>query len=374
MVGPMHQPTEVVVIGAGVVGLACARALAQKGHSVTIIERHSAIGQETSSRNSEVIHAGLYYPRGSLKTRSCVEGRELLYAYCRSRGVAHRQTGKLIVAADTTQARELEALYARGLENEVGPLRLLDDAEARALEPEVKCALGLLSPRTGIVDSHDLLEHFKRDALENHAAIAFRTHVVGTEHTSRWRVDTTNDRHERQSIDADWVVNAAGLDSDRVASLCGVDVVARRLRLHPCKGDYFVLSPRFRNRVRHLVYPLPVQAGLGIHITLDLDGHLRAGPDTEYVTAPRYDVDPNKATKFALALARYLPGIHSEDLSPGYAGVRPKLAGPGEGFRDFVCEVFPEAPRAVHLVGIESPGLTAALSLAAQVVARIESE
>lgn len=351
----------VVVIGAGVVGLACAAELASRGRDVLVLERHEGPARETSSRNSGVVHAGLYYPTGSLKAQSCVEGRELVYERCARDKIQYRKVGKLIVATQDDERRGLHELYDRGLANGAGALRLIDEAELERLEPRLRARAALWSPETGIVDPHGLCDSYRRQALANGASFAWRTALVGLEpRGGGWRVRTAD-----ASVDCELLVNAAGLESDRVAALAGLDIDALGWRIHPCKGDYFTIASRLGAITTRLVYPLPQGAGLGVHVTMDLGGAYRAGPDVEHVPAPRYDVDPQKSLRFADALRRFLPEIEAADLSPGYAGVRPKLAEPGGPFRDFVLEERPAG--LVHLIGIESPGLTAAESLARRV-------
>lgn len=361
---------EVVVVGAGVVGLAVAAALARSGRSLTVLERAAAPARETSARNSGVIHAGLHHPPGSWKARLCVEGREALYRRCAAWGIPHRRTGKLVVATTDAEVRLLEAMRERGLANGAPGLELVDGEEAARIEPEVRCVAALVSPSTGIVDPEALARSFAAEAERHGAQIVTRAEVVGLERGARgWRVRSRRPDGTIEDVACDAVVNAAGLGADRIAGLAGVDVEARRLRQHPCKGDWFQLVPGVRLSLRRLVYPVPAGAGLGIHATLDLAGRLRFGPDAEYVAAPRYDVDPAKAEPFAASLRRWLPRIEARWLAPDGAGIRPKLAGPGEAFRDFVIE---EAsadglPGLVNLVGIESPGLTAAPAIAERV-------
>ncbi len=358
--------TEVAIIGAGAVGLATAAVLARTGREVLVLERHEGPARETSSRNSGVIHAGLYYATGSLRALSCVEGRELLYARCEREGVPHRKTGKIVVAVSEEEVPILHALLERGTANGAGALRLLDAAETARREPRVRAVAGLLSPESGIVDAHALCESYAREAATHGALFAYRTTLLGMEpRDDAWALTTRDAKNERFVITAEHVINAAGLACDEVAAMAGLDVDALGLRLRFCKGDYFSIAARLGAITQHLVYPVPVHAGLGIHVTMDLGGAYRAGPDTEYVDAPRYDVDASKAPAFAAALRRYLPEIRDEDLAPDYAGVRPKLYGPGEPQRDFVIE---ENPRGViHLFGIESPGLTAAEAIALRV-------
>ena len=368
---------DVAVIGAGAVGLACAARLARDGRSVLILEALSAVGQEGTARNSGVIHAGLYYATDSLKAITCVEGRARLYARCERESLPYQRCGKLVVATSDAERSKLEAIFAQGLRNDAGALRMIDGAELRALEPRVRAIAALWSPETGIVDQHELVSSYKRAALAGGAELCLLTRVIGIEHAPDGLTLSTRtgdrDGGERSTVTAAWVVNAAGLGANALAALAGLDLDALGYRLHPCKGDYFELAPALRGIVRHLIYPLPEQAGLGVHVTLDLGGALRAGPDSEYVPEPRYEVDPGKAARFAQAVQRYLPDVQLEHFSPGYAGVRPKLAGPGQAARDFVIEEASRhgVPRLVNLLGIESPGLTASEAIAERVAALI---
>lgn len=367
----MARDTDVVVVGAGVVGLAAAAALARAGRSVVVLERHGAIAQETTTRNSEVIHAGIYYPQGSQKALLCVQGRELLYERCEKQGIPHRRIGKLIVATSDAEVEMLEGILARARGNGVDSLRFVDADWMRAREPHVKAVAALESPDTGIVDAHALCLSYLAEAEAHAAVLVLHTEVQAIEATAGgYRVVARDSDGERTDIECAGVVNAAGLASDVVASRAGIDVDARGYRLKPCKGDYFSLAPSAPLGVSQLVYPVPAGAGLGVHATLDLGGRIRFGPDTEYVPAPRYDVDAGKASDFGGAIRRYLPEVQDRWLQPDYAGVRPKLSGPGEPFRDFVVEEESAAglPGLVSCIGIESPGLTAAGAIAQRVV------
>ena len=366
---------DVLIIGAGVVGLACGAELARRGRRVLVVERHDAPGREVSSRNSEVIHAGLYYPAGSLKAICCVEGRTLLYERCVTLRLPHQRCGKIVIARSSSEETELEALAARARENGAGEVRIVDAAWLREREPRVRAVAGLWSPESGIVDAHSLVSSYQAELESAGGTVAFRTTLEALEpRPSGWRVETRAPDAERFSLDAAWVVNAAGLDADRVAALSGIDLDAAGLRQHPCKGDYFAVAPGLGELTRGLVYPVPVRGGLGIHVTRDLGGRYRLGPDVEWIDAPRYDVAPEKASSFARAVATYLPEIRSEHLAPDFAGVRPKLQAPGDPFRDFWLAEASElgAPRLVNLLGIESPGLTAAGALARRVAALVE--
>jgi L-2-hydroxyglutarate oxidase LhgO len=366
----MTPDCDVLVVGAGALGLAVAATLARAGRSVAVVERHDGIARETTSRNSEVIHAGLYYPPGSLKARLCVRGRELLYARCERLRIPHRRLGKVVVAVEEAEVPALEKLRALGSENGAPGLEILDAAALRALEPDVRGRAALWSPATGIVDAHALCLSWLAEAEAHGAILALRHAMVSIDRTpAGWCVTARGPDGALERFACAALVNAAGLESDRVAALAGVDVDAASLRLHPCKGDYFALASGAPLHLRHLVYPMPAGPGLGIHATLDLGGRVRFGPDATYVERVAYDVDPAKAAGFAAAAARYLPVLRAEWLTPDYAGVRPKLAGPGEAFRDFVVEEASARglPGLVNLIGIESPGLTAAGAIAERV-------
>jgi L-2-hydroxyglutarate oxidase LhgO len=361
---------DVVVIGAGVVGLACAAALAPR-HDVLVIERHRRAGTETSSRNSGVIHAGLYYPPGSRKARACVEGRRRLYAYAAARGVPHRRTGKLVLAVEPSEIPSLQAIEERARRNGAEELTWLDREALAAREPELRAALALHVGESGIVDAHALMDALKVDARDAGARFVFGHEVVALEPSAHdVRVVARDHRGEESVVRARVVVNAAGHGTDRVASVCGVDLDARGWRQHPWVGRYFGLHASAPRPTTPLVYPMPAVGGLGVHLTRDLGGQTLAGPDAAPLEVladgswPPLDVAPALRDAFAQGVARYLPRLRAEHLTPAYAGVRPKLHADGS-FADFVIE---ETPRGViHLLGIESPGLTASLALADEV-------
>jgi L-2-hydroxyglutarate oxidase LhgO len=362
---------DVLVVGGSVVGLACCAALARAGRSVLLVERHLRLATEVTSRNSQVVHAGLYHPPDSWKARLCVAGREALYERCRRLGLPHRRTGKLVVATQPEEVAELERLHALGTANGAPGLEILDGHEVRRREPDVRAVAALWSPASGIVDAPELCLSFAAEAEAHGAAIALGREVVGIEPARPgFRVALRDAEGGRDSLACAALVNAAGLASDAVAALAGIDVDARGLRQHPCKGDYFALAPGAPLRLAHLVYPVPAGAGLGIHVTLDLGGRIRFGPDACYVDRLEYGVDASKAEAFACAVRRYLPALRTEWLSPDQAGIRPRRAGPGEGFHDFAIEdaAADGLPALVNLAGIESPGLTAAPAIAARVV------
>jgi L-2-hydroxyglutarate oxidase LhgO len=357
---------DCIVIGAGVVGLAIARALALAGRDTLVLETESAFGTATSSRNSEVIHAGIYYPQGSLKARSCVRGRELIYDYCARYGVEHRRCGKLIVATGEDQHAALERIARAAQANGVDDLRWLTRDEAQQLEPALRCTAALLSPSTGIVDSHVYMLSLLGQAEIAGATVAFNSPVRRLIPEQDGIAIVAGDDPEPVLL-ARCVVNAAGLDAPRIAGL--VDgLPARHVpKAFYAKGSYFTLSGRAP--FSRLIYPVPEPGGLGVHLTLDLGGQARFGPDVEWVDAPDYRVDPRRADAFYARIRAYWPGLTDGALSPGYAGVRPKICGPGEPAADFRVDG-PEkhgVPGLINLFGIESPGLTASLALAEDV-------
>ncbi|GJE39448.1 NAD(P)/FAD-dependent oxidoreductase [Methylobacterium persicinum] len=364
---------DVLVVGAGVVGLAIGRALALRGHSVIVAEADKAIGTGVSSRSSEVIHAGMYYPEGSLRARHCVKGSRKLYHFCEKHGVLHRRCGKLIVACDAKESAAIETLRARGDANGVPDLALLEPDEARRLEPNLSCALALLSPHTGIVDSHALMLALLGEIEDRGGAVALRTRVAALKQVDgQWQATFEGD--EGGTLPFDGVVNAAGFGAPALAARTEGYPPNAVPRLHLARGNYFGCTgkPAFTR----LIYPAPrIDGGLGIHLTLDLNGRVRFGPDVEWIDEPDYRVDPTRAASFYGAIRRYWPDLPEGALFPDYAGLRPKLTGPGEPAADFRVEGPAEhgLPRLVHLFGIESPGLTSSLSLAEDVADRLEA-
>jgi L-2-hydroxyglutarate oxidase LhgO len=367
--------TSLTIVGAGVVGLAVAARLAPRHPDLVILERRERHGQETSSRNSEVIHAGMYYPTGSLKARLCVEGNRLLYALGERHGIPHRRTGKLIVAAVPEEIPVLETLLAQGRANGVD-LEMLSADAARRLEPNVAAVGALLSPNTGIVSAHALMDYFLHEARRAGATLQTRADLLGLERRTRDFLLTIRSRDAVESFTSERVVNAAGLEADTVAALAGIDVDAAGYRLHYCKGSYFSASAAVAKLTTRLVYPVPAHVSLGTHAVIGLEGRLRFGPDAEYLPDRRLDyrVDEARRGVFGDAVRRLMPAVHDEDLSPDIAGIRPKLQGPGDGFRDFVIvrEDARGLPGLVSLVGVDSPGLTSAPAIAEHVAALLE--
>jgi L-2-hydroxyglutarate oxidase LhgO len=390
------EQVDCIVIGAGVVGLAVARELARRGRETVVVEAERGIGCGTSSRNSEVIHAGIYYPQGSLKATLCVRGRELMVGFCESHGVAHRRCGKLIVATDDAQVPTLLDLQAKGQANGVCDLELIDAAQARRLEPALACVAALRSPSTGIVDSHAFMLALQGDVEAAGGMLAFGAPVTGGAIDGDGIVlEVGGDQPMR--IRATTIVNAAGLHAQALASSLAGMPLEQVPSLHLAKGSYYSLSGR--SPFARLIYPVPEPGGLGVHLTIDLGGQARFGPDVEWIESPRarfalcpprglsvasdgraplprldYDVDPRRAQAFYASIRRYWPALPDRALVPGYAGIRPKLSGPGDAAKDFVIQ----GPRdhgvrgLVNLFGIESPGLTASLAIGEAVAGMLD--
>ncbi len=355
------EHVDCVVVGAGVVGLAVARALALGGREVFVLEAADAIGSGISSRNSEVIHAGIYYPQGSLKARLCVQGRAMLYAYCAARGIGHRRCGKLIVATSVAQLGQLQQISDRARANGVGELRWLSQAEALQLEPQLACSGALLSPDTGIVDSHALMLALLGDAENAGGILALNSPLDHMEYAQdAIEIETTDGTRLR----AGQVVNAAGLQAIALAGRCRGLAPQHIPKAFFAKGNYFSLSGRAP--FSHLVYPVPEPGGLGVHLTLDLGGQAKFGPDVQWVDSPDdLQVDAARGEAFYAEVRKYWPGLADGTLQPGYAGIRPKLSGPQAAPADFVIQgpASHGVPGLVNLFGIESPGLTSALAI-----------
>ena len=360
------ETVDCVVIGAGVVGLAVARALALAGREVIVLEATEGIGTETSSRNSEVIHAGIYYPKDSLMARTCVAGRRLLYAYCREHGVPHRNCGKLIVATNAQEAELLASIKGRAEANGVEGMRFLTGAEAMAMEPNLQCVAALHSPATGIVDSHSYMLALQGDAEAKGAMLAFFSPVERARATEGG-IELEVGGAEPMKLRARLVVNSAGLHAPTLARKIDGMPADKIPTAYYAKGNYFTLSGR--SPFSRLIYPVPVPGGLGVHITVDLGGQAKFGPDVEWIEGIDYSVDPHRADKFYAAVRRYWPGLKDGALQPGYAGIRPKTVPQGAPAQDFVVQGPADhgVPGLINLFGIESPGLTASLALAEQV-------
>jgi L-2-hydroxyglutarate oxidase LhgO len=358
---------DCAVVGAGVVGIAVARACAARGMSVVILEQHARFGEETSSRNSEVIHSGIYYPTGSLKARLCVAGRDLLYRYCEARGIAHRRCGKLIVATAAAEEQQLRALQARAAANSIGTVDWLGADDVARLEPQVRCIAALHIPITGIVSSHDFMLSMIGDLERDGGWISFNTLVERIEpDTLAFAVFAAG---VSEPVRTRILINAAGLHASNVARRVAGIEAPRVPNTRFARGHYFNYAgaPPFR----HLVYPIPVEAGLGIHATLDLAGRVRFGPDVQWIDSISYEVAPERGAAFYAAIRRYWPGLQDGKLEPSYAGIRPKLVTEGQSAADFVIQAHADhgVPRLINLLGIESPGLTSSLAIGERVAA-----
>lgn len=361
---------EVVIVGAGVIGLACARALSKIGKEVIVIERHASFGSETSSRNSEVIHAGIYYPLGSKKQSLCVEGRIQLYQFCQEYNISHKMCGKLIVATNPQQERQLNELYNKGINNGVTDLQRLTAEEAQRLEPELQCVAALLSPSTGIISSYEFMHTLLGDAQDKGASLALKTNFISAradETGFELQLSDPNPIQLRSKI----LINAAGLNAPNIARK--IQGLAARFipNAYYAKGNYFSLTGA--SPFSRLIYPLPEAGGLGIHLTLDLAGRAKFGPDVVWMDEINYDVDQKNIEKFYSAIRNYWPKLKDESLYPAFAGIRPKIVSKGDPDADFLIQgskthgVF----GLVNLFGIESPGLTSSLAIADEVTRQL---
>jgi len=362
----MIEQMDCAVIGAGVVGLAVARELALAGREVIVLEAEDAIGTHTSSRNSEVIHAGLYYPKGSLKARYCVSGKQMLYRYCAERGVPHDNIGKIVVAVTEDETATLEGYVEKAAANGVADLRWLSREELRELEPAVECVAGFLSPSTGIVDSHALMLAYQGDAENAGAVAVFKSPIQSGAATAQGIVlDVGGD--EPMTILCKTVVNCGGLFAQDVARAIRGVPAASIPPQYFAKAHYYTLSgkPPFRR----LVYPVASHAHLGVHVTVDLGGQVKFGPDVTWVEGVDYSFDPAREPLFYEAIRKYYPGLRDGQLQPGYTGIRPKVSGPKDPAGDFIIRGPADhgIPGLVNLYGIESPGLTASLAIAGHV-------
>ncbi|MYZ42906.1 NAD(P)/FAD-dependent oxidoreductase [Schauerella aestuarii] len=369
----MTPDIDCIVIGAGVVGLATARALALAGREVLIVDAAEDIGTGTSSRNSEVIHAGIYYPAGSLKAALCVRGKQMLYDYCAERGIGHKRLGKLIVATTAEQADQLDAIAVRARANGVDDMQKLDAAAARALEPALHCTAALLSPSTGIVDSHALMLSLQGDAENAGAQTVFFTPLISGRVLPGGGFELTFGGEGAMQITCRTLINASGLHAPSLArSIAGIPAST----IPPeflCKGSYFTLAGRAP--FSRLIYPVPQHAGLGVHLTLDMGGQAKFGPDTQWIEHEDYALDATRAEVFYDAVRSYWPGLPDGALMPGYTGIRPKISGPSDPAADFVIAgpATHGIPGLVNQFGIESPGLTASLAIAAATSAALNA-
>lgn len=363
------EEVDLTVIGAGVVGLAVASELANESRSLYILEKNDGFGQETSSRNSEVIHAGIYYSKDSLKAKTCVEGNFLLYNICKRNNIPHKKTGKLIVATDSEIAK-IEELKKKGEENGARGLRLLSKNDIKKIEPNISAAGALFSSTTGVIDSHSLMLYFLQKAKSKGGDIVYNSEVIGLEKKSGgYEVTVADNKEECFSFISRIVINCAGLNSDKIAELVGIDIKKKRYNLKFCRGDYFSVGYGKSRFLSHQIYPVPKgEAGLGIHATIDVGGRLRLGPDDYYIERKlNYSINDRKKEDFYESVRGFLPFIEIDDLSPDMSGIRPKLQGPGEDYRDFVIKDEEDFPGFINLIGIESPGLTSSPTIARHV-------
>ncbi len=360
---------EITVIGAGVVGLAIAEKVSGSTADVFVIEKHSTFGQETSSRNSEVIHAGLYYPEGSLKARLCVEGKTLLYDYCRKHEIPFNNCGKLIVATTEEEITVIEGIRQSAINNGVTDLIVMNEEEIAELEPDIFALKALYSPTTGIVDTHCLMKRIEINTLNNGGQIVYKSEVTGIKKIGNgYEIKLRDADTKEYSFTTRIIINSAGLTSDKISEMAGM--MDGNLRILFCKGEYFRLMPPKNKLLKRLVYPVPFRnlEGIGIHVTIDMGGGVKLGPDVTYLESNDYDyrVSPAKQEAFYNSARKFLPFLKLEDLTPEMAGIRSKIQKPGEPVRDFYIneESHRGFPGFINLIGIESPGLTSALAIA----------
>ena len=359
---------DLTVIGAGIVGLAVSSRLPAGDNLV--IEKNETFGRETSSRNSEVIHAGIYYPQDSFKARLCVSGNEMIYQICAEHNINHQRLGKIIVAVSEDEREELEVLYEHGRANGVRGLELLAQADVKRLEPKVRAVAGIYSPSTGIVDTHSLMRHFELRAKDNGVTFAYGCTLVGIERVvDGYQIKIKDVDGEVDTFFTRVIINSAGLQSDQVARMAGVDEYC----LHYCKGEYFSVGRGKQKNISHLVYPCPTKVSLGVHTVVDLQGQMKLGPNAFYVDKIDYEVDSDHLTEMYESASRYLPFLDRDDLTPDLSGIRPKLQAPGAEVKDFVIseESDRDLPGFINLIGIESPGLTASPANAEYIVNNI---
>lgn len=369
------EKVDSVIVGAGVVGLAIAEKLADGKREIVVVEKHDGFGRETSSRNSEVIHAGFYYPEHSAKARLCVAGNQAMYQLCAEKNIPHSKCTKILVARDQLEEEKLGKLLSQGKKNGVKGMRMLSQKEVRAWEPHVEARVGLFSPESGIVDTHHLMHYFEKSAESHGATIAYNCEVIGLARTGTGYTVLVHDADGQQvEIETEQVINAAGLGSDKIAQMAGIDIDDAGYRLHPCKGEYFRVSNKHKGKLSRLVYPAPTPISLGVHAVLGLDGSLKFGPSAFYVEVLDYDVDPENARSFYEQAKPFFPFLEETDLQADMSGIRPKLQSEHDVFKDFVIaeESARGLPGLVNLIGIESPGLTSAPALAEFVMNMIE--
>ncbi|OGX57394.1 MAG: hypothetical protein A2447_03735 [Omnitrophica WOR_2 bacterium RIFOXYC2_FULL_38_12] len=362
--------TEITIIGAGIVGLASSYFLSNDQKDIMVLEKQHSFGQDTSSRNSEVIHAGLYYPKNSLKSLMCLRGKELLYKLCQENNIGHKKTGKMLVASEKEEIAKIEAIHKNSTACGIKNLYFIDKAQIKKLEPNVQAETALFSPDSGIVDSHFVMKHFYDASKKRGVEFAFNIEAIGiTRKHDYYEVTVREPDGEEFSFETNILINSAGLYSDKVAEMAGIDIEKSSYKIHYSKGQYFRVSNPGKLSIKHLVYPPPSKFDLGIHATPDLAGGLRLGPDAKYVDSIDYKVNINDKDIFFNSARRFIPGLKPDNIIPDTAGIRAKLQSPKDDFRDFVItnEEDKGFPNFINLLGIESPGLTSCLSIAEKV-------
>lgn len=372
----MAYEADVTIIGAGFIGLAIAAHVSSKRREVYVLEKNNSHGLEISSRNSGVIHAGIYYPEGSLKAKMCIEGKNLLYELCEKHAIPYKKLGKLIVASNDKEIEELNVLMENGKKNGVTDLKILSKQEIKKLEPNIRAAGAIFSPSTGIIDVHTAIEYYFKKASANGTIVAYNSEVIGIEKVSDGYKVTIQEPSGSFSFKTKVLINCAGLNCDKIAELEGIDIVKSEYKLHLCKGEYFWVGHGKNTLVNRLIYPVPPTKGgeLGIHVTLDLQGRMRLGPNARYIDEIDYTVDVKQKKSFYQSAVRFLPFLEYDDVEPDMAGIRPKLEGSPENFRDFVIshEYDKGLPGLINLMGIESPGLTACPAIAKYVAGMVD--
>ncbi|MDC0074243.1 NAD(P)/FAD-dependent oxidoreductase [Alphaproteobacteria bacterium] len=370
----MKYSTEVVIIGAGVIGIAIGRALSMSGFEVVILEQNQIIGSETSARNSEVIHSGIYYKKNSLKAKLCLEGNKDLYLYSKKNNIPHKQCGKLIVANTPDESNSLHELYKKGTANGLSDLKIISSSEAKKLEENINCIEALYSPSTGIIDSHTFIKSILTDFEKNEGILALKSQFISAEEINNGIVSIINSGGEDISIFSKWLINAGGLNSYNIVKSINSYNLKYAPKIFYAKGTYFTLTGKAP--FSRLIYPLPSDKGLGIHYTIDINGYGKFGPDIEWVEKIDYSLDENKKEKFIDTISKYFPALNETKLQLGYSGIRPKISGPNQPVEDFLIQTQQthNVQGLINLFGIESPGLTSSLSIASEVLKRMKKQ
>ena len=361
------EKVDIVIIGAGVVGLAVAEILSRRERSIVLVEKYDSFGNEASSRNSEVIHAGLYYPSDSLKAKFCLRGNRMLYDLCEQYGIPCRKTGKMVVGNLDEELEKVNSVYEQAKENGVLNLQLINESKIAKMEPNIVAKLGLFSPDTGIIDSHRLMQFYESQAESNDVTIAYMCEVISLcRENDDYTIGIKDSDGESFSLKSDIVINCAGISSDRVASMVGIDVKSAEYKIYMCKGEYYSVSNRHAGKIKRLIYPVPDEVSLGAHIVMKLDGSISLGPSADYINTIDYDVDEKYKSEFFSNARSFLPFLEIDDLLPDMAGIRAKLQSEDGDFRDFVIkeESSKGFPGFINLIGIDSPGLTSTPAVA----------